>query len=164
MNADDPDGALERRVMAALRAEGLVRTAPHRARAIGLAVVLALIGAIGALLAIEARNIPSTAGGSVYILALYEGPTYRSAASGGRSRAAEYARWAQAHRHGPAVVVGGEELDEPAAVLGVAGDDDDTLAGFFLVRAASDADAVSLARTVPHLRYGGTVVVREAVR
>jgi len=88
---------------------------------------------------------------------------YRSAALGGRSRAAEYAGW---HRrwHGPAGVAGDEELDEPAPVLGGAGGGDDGLAGFLLVRAASDADAVGLARTVPHLRYGGMVVFREAAR
>lgn len=36
-----------------------------------------------------------------------------------------------------------------------------TLAGYFVVQAGSYAEAVAIARTHPHLRYGGRTVVRE---
>jgi len=56
MNADNSDGALECRVMAAPKVEGPGPDGPHRSRAIGLAAVPALIAATGVLLVIEARG------------------------------------------------------------------------------------------------------------
>jgi hypothetical protein len=35
--------------------------------------------------------------------------------------------------------------------------------GFFLIEAESDADAAALARTCPHVKYGGSVVVRRVI-
>jgi hypothetical protein len=34
------------------------------------------------------------------------------------------------------------------------------LTGLFIIRAASEAEALAIARTCPHLRYGGRVDVR----
>jgi hypothetical protein len=38
-----------------------------------------------------------------------------------------------------------------------------TLTGLFVIRAASESEALSIARTCPHLKYGGRVAVRAIV-
>jgi hypothetical protein len=35
--------------------------------------------------------------------------------------------------------------------------------GFFIIRAATEAEALGVARTCPHLRHGGAVAVRPIV-
>jgi hypothetical protein len=35
------------------------------------------------------------------------------------------------------------------------------LAGFFMIRAPDDRSALEIARTCPHVRYGGSIVIRE---
>jgi hypothetical protein len=35
------------------------------------------------------------------------------------------------------------------------------IAGFFLIRAKDDRTALEIARTCPHLRYGGSIVIRQ---
>jgi hypothetical protein len=85
---------------------------------------------------------------------------------------AEYSAWAAALRE-RGIEVEGEELAPPGeadrlagveagrgAPAGAAG----TLAGYFLVEAEDQPAALAIARTTPHLQYGGTVVVRRVVR
>jgi hypothetical protein len=38
------------------------------------------------------------------------------------------------------------------------------MSGFFLIRANDRDEALAVARTHPHLRYGGSIEVREIVR
>ncbi len=47
-----------------------------------------------------------------------------------------------------------------AAVVDRAATDSESLAGFFIVSAASAAEADSIARSCPHVRHGGKVVIR----
>ncbi len=68
------------------------------------------------------------------------------------------------------VLVAGEKLREvPDVVIGAGGAvttaapaaSKTRLAGFFIVRAADARRAVELARSCPHVRYGGSIVIRE---
>jgi hypothetical protein len=81
----------------------------------------------------------------------------------------EYVAWARRGRE-DGVVEGGEKLREDTDVVieraGILGEippkpAQSRLAGYFLVRAADRRAAVEIARTCPHVRYGGSIVVRE---
>ncbi len=66
-------------------------------------------------------------------------------------RAREYGDWAR-RPHPAGAVVSGNAFEQTSA----AGE----VVGYFLVRAASTDDATALAKTCPHWRHGGRVVVR----
>ena len=153
---------LEDRVVEALGSSGLLRRR-RSLSATGTNLVLgALVGA-GAMIGFQAARESGEAAvaGRTYMLALYATPSYRPAADE-RSRAAEYARWAREHASGGAAITKGEELEPKSLVLGPR-PTSQALAGYFLVRARSREDAVALARSSPHLRYGGTVVLQPAM-
>jgi hypothetical protein len=94
------------------------------------------------------------------MLLLYEDAAYRAPATPEEqaARVAEYVGWAEDLRE-RGIDIEGEELAPEGASEGRLG----ILSGYFLV-AAPDADAaVAIARTTPHVRHGGTVVVRRIV-
>ncbi len=161
MMRNEESSALENRIVGALRREKLIRTSTpwylrHSAATGGLVLLLAIF-----LLAGQVERTALT-DGEPYMLALYTGPSYQHPQTGeARARAEEYGRWAASHRDGAATVVGGEELGGTVASFGPPVSGVGKIAGFFLVRAASREDAVALARSSPHLRHGGTIMVRE---
>ena len=101
---------------------------------------------------------------------LYEGPEYRQPAPGAMAqRVGEYVAWASEKRTN-GVVEGGEKLRddidlavEPDGRTGeaTAASGEPRLAGYFLVRASDRSAAAEIARTCPHVRYGGSIVIRE---
>lgn len=91
--------------------------------------------------------------GQTFAFLLYGGPS-----EAGDDRAAEYGAWArELARSGRRV--SGERLADQSAVAGIAMPDVAPLRGFFIVEAASPAEAILLARSHPHAR-DGTIVVR----
>ena len=101
----------------------------------------------------SAASIPAGPEGETFALLLYGGPS-----GAGDDRAAEYGAWArELARSGRRV--SGERLAEQSAVAGIAMPDVAPLRGFFIVEAASEAEAIALARRHPHAR-DGTIVVR----
>lgn len=160
LNSNRAPATLEDQVVARLRREGMI-TKPRFS--IGQPLVLAAVLAVGVAGAMTLqRGEPAAAPGQMYVLALYSDANYQAPPAGDRSRAREYGEWARAHSEGPAAVVGGEELEPTVARLGTSPAPENELVGFFTVKAKSPADAVALAKTNPHLRYGGSVSVRPA--
>jgi hypothetical protein len=108
-----------------------------------------------------------------FALFLYEGPEYDQPPPDGMvQRVQEYVAWATEQRANGAVVDGEklrEDADlaiepdgstgEVAAVPGAS-----RLAGYFVVRADDRRAAAEIARTCPHVRYGGRIVIREIER
>jgi hypothetical protein len=89
------------------------------------------------------------------------------------ARVAEYSAWAR-DLAGQGILVDGVKLadegstlieDEAAARMRRAQTGMETTAvrGFFVIRAATEAEALRLARTCPHLRHGGRIAVRPIV-
>jgi len=156
LNDSNPTFGMEEEIIMRLKREGLI----SKPRSIGqpLALGAVLVAAVAGVLTLQPRE--AEAPGQLYMLALYTDESYRAEPSGDRSRAKEYGEWARAHSDGPAAVVGGEELKPSVVTLGPAPEKE--LVGYFTVRARSQADAVALAKTTPHLRYGGAVTVRPA--
>jgi hypothetical protein len=157
-----PPEALERRTIRALRTQ---RTVPRPVLAVAAAVLFAFGLAAGRLLPVRAT--PDT-NAREYLLLLYEDGDYRPASAGDASaRVEEYRAWArEIARRG--VTIGGERLDHDGVELelrdGVVGRgatiSSDQLGGYFVIAAASRAEAERIAMTCPHLRYGGRVVVQ----
>lgn len=159
-NQTDPIMGMEEEIIMRLKNEGLIsksRTSFRQPLALGAVLAAAVAG----MFTLQ-NSQPAAAPGQLFVLALYSDDSYRAPPSGDRSRAKEYGEWARAHSEGAAAVVGGEELEPSVMTLGTAPAPTNELVGFFTVRARSEADAVALAKTTPHLRYGGAVSVRPA--
>lgn len=78
---------------------------------------------------------------------------------------AEYSQWA-AQLHASGNFVGGEELARTALkISGASGqsvsDQSSEVNGYFLIAAANAQEALDIARTCPHLRHGGNVLVQQ---
>jgi hypothetical protein len=80
----------------------------------------------------------------------------------------EYRQWAT-DRAAEGRLVSAEKLDSTICVMTESagqvavdwsGDDDRVLGGYFLITAPSMHDAMELAKTHPHLKYGGEVELR----
>lgn len=82
----------------------------------------------------------------------------------------EYGAWAGRLAQRKALVMG-ERLNDDVATFLTGHEPDPSaretapyISGFFLVRASSLSDATAIALTMPHLRYGGSVEVREVAK
>lgn len=168
---------LEQRTVDALKQAGLIRKSPrswHLSRfalVFGTAMVLLVAGAVGVLW---------NSGGTVplepdFILVMRAGPPELQAQSEAEAleRVKEYGAWARKDRT-EGKLVGGEELADEARFLKVENGrttvsetsrtEEPMIAGYFLFTARDYEQAVRVAQDCPHLKYGGTVEVREIQR
>ena len=172
LGQSEPPPELAARVRETLEARGLVRSPTGRARqwAARGALIAAgvLLGVLGRGAYQEARessgtalvDMPNGPASAQYVLVLY-GDTPGDTGAVHIARELEYGRWASALGDG-ARWVGGHELHDVVARLGSAPLADaasERVAGFFVIEARSRERAAEVARTCPHLRYGGRVVV-----
>ncbi|HEU4980745.1 MAG TPA: hypothetical protein VFT14_05970 [Solirubrobacterales bacterium] len=168
-----PPPALEDATVAALTQRGLLRRA-HRMLPIRpwLAIAASLLLFLGGLVVGRLGVTPRSAedGRLRFALFLYEGPEYDQPPPDGMAqRVQEYVAWARERREN-AVVEGGEKLrDDGDLAIEPDGRTDETapmrggtrLAGYFVVQADDRRAAAEIARTCPHVRYGGRIVIRE---
>jgi hypothetical protein len=154
---------LEPRVLAALRSEGLIRPRTTWPQPLKIAASL-LIFAAGALAghyALPGSLGPRPAPAQARYLLLLAGDV--TPAADGSSRAAEYGDWARGLA-ARGITVSGEELAGHAQVVSNAKlpafPELTSVGGYFLIEASDDASAAELARTSPHVRYGGSIVLR----
>ena len=174
--AVEPPVGLEARVKATLEARGLVTPAgsAHErtpaSRRLAASAWMPRLGflAAGLLLGFLARTAlgttggrpPAAATGGQYVLLLYgDPPDDTGAVHVARER--EYGRWASQLTRG-ARWVAGHELGDVIASLGqsdAVASAPERLAGYFVIDAASRERAAEVARSCPHLKYGGRVVV-----
>ncbi|HEX8069890.1 MAG TPA: YciI family protein [Pyrinomonadaceae bacterium] len=167
-----PPPALEERVVAALKRARLLGPTRsvwrRRAPRVGLAVAASLLCfALGALAGVRfSRPRPDA---PEFMLLLRSGPDpARPDSADELRRVGEYSEWAgQLRRQG--VRVEGEKLKREARVLrgraAAAENPSDAnaeaLAGYFLIGARDYEQAVKIAAGCPHLKYGGSVEVRQ---
>jgi hypothetical protein len=169
----DPPAGLEQTTLAALAARGLLRRQRRRfdaSLALAASVLLFAGGLALARFGGETAPAPAADGRPRYAMFLYEGPEYHQPAPGAMDeRVEEYVTWARAERT-DGTVEGGEKLKDGDGVAikpdGSAGavpspPGEARLAGYFLIRAADRQTALEIARSCPHVRYGGRIVVRE---
>jgi hypothetical protein len=169
----DPPPGLEDATVAALARRGLLRRGFRWRRRVaewGLATAAAAALFAGGFLAGQRDGRAPAGEPPRFVLLLYEGPEYRHTAPGHeQDRVREYATWAS-ERGARGELEAGEKLREDAEVVirpdgSVAAEAPapgaTRLAGFFLIRAADDRAALAIARSCPHVRYGGSIVIRE---
>jgi hypothetical protein len=171
-DAEPPPG-LEHATVAALAARGLLRRPRRRfdaALALAASVLLFAGGLAIGRFGGESASVPPPDERPRFALFLYEGPEYdQPAPEAMDERVREYVAWASAKRTDGAVE-GGEKLKDGAdvaiepdgstrAVSSPPGES--RLGGYFLIRAADQRTALEIARSCPHVRYGGRIVLRE---
>jgi hypothetical protein len=163
----DPPDQLNRRLRATLESRRLVTLAPGRRTIWTLRAALLAAGfVLGAFAtglwsrAGSPAGSPASGRASQYVLLLYDDARGDTGAVH-VAREREYGRWASELEG--ARWVGGSELGEVVAGIGPSGPlaiaPADRLAGYFVIEASSAERAAEVARTCPHVRYGGRVVV-----
>lgn len=165
-----PPQSLEDATVEALERRGLLAARGNPARRLAWtgAAIAASLAMFGAGLALGGRSPAAPPeSGSSYLMLLYEGSSYAQPARGHESdRVHEYARWARAGRR-QGEVLRGEKLRDKVEVVGnqdgalTSPHAPERLTGFFIIRAADRRAALEIARSCPHVHYGGTVVLRE---
>lgn len=158
---------LESRVVQALQDEGLIRTNPGSSwlsRIAASLLVFVLGAAAGHYLLPELSTPPAAPAQPRYLLLLAGDVT---PAADGSTRAVEYGNWAR-RLGAQGVSISGEELSPHAEtvsdVKGVTFPDLTTVGGYFLIEASDDTAAAALARTCPHIKYGGSIVIRRLLQ
>ena len=158
----EPPSELEARVKQSLTDRGLIVSQARRSKilrqAIGIGAVAASFLFTGIFIG---RNSESAAApnGQRYALLLYRGESAPGAESTDRRK--EYGEWLESVASNDRSF-SGEELEPALATLGPPAASA-PLVGFFIVRAKSDAGARDIARTSPHLKHGGTIVLQRIV-
>ncbi len=162
-----PPGDHEDRTVAALESRGLLGRAERRAtlpRMLAAAAVAILLFGGGA----AAGRWSALESPPDYILLLRAGnETPLSDPDEGMRRVQEYNSWARSTRG----LVAGEKLTDDARFLDSGGtggrgdrEPEDDIQGYFLLRAESYEQAVALAASCPHVKYGGEIEVRRIER
>ena len=168
-----PPPQLKGRVMAQLSRRGTLKTSRPRWLTVAATVTLVAVYGLGVVTGrrqpVAVVAVAAQPAGERYALLLYQDSSFVPAASE-QALVNEYRAWAvQLRRSG--LQVGNEYLEWTAGRLlprgtnvavepGEMGAEPGELTGFFIVSAASDSAAIVVARSCPHLRHGGRVVVR----
>lgn len=178
-----PSPGLEDRVVSELKRRGLVRahggTIMKTVRIAGVAAGLGIVFVAGLATGRHAGSPPTTHApvGNQYMLLMFTREASGRAQRGEPARRAivrEYGDWARA-RQAEGRLVGADKLSDVTRVMtqrdGVtavaeAVGKDRHLGGYFTITARDVDEAITIARTHPHLKYGGEVEVRpiEGVR
>jgi hypothetical protein len=156
-----PDPALEDRVVAALRANNLLgkRDPARRHWRAAAAAALFVVGlAAGYWSGTNAAPAVAAPSGPVFALLLYGEPSIEGGATEAQL-VEEYGRWAIAIREAGHYITG-ERLNETTRTIGAPLPESAPVRGFFLVSAANLEQALALARSCPHARRGGQIIVR----
>ena len=165
-----PPADLEGRVVAALKGSGTIaspdgsrRKTFFASRALAVAAAIVIAFASGRA---SRRETPSRTPGPRFALFLYEGPRFVAGPEG--DRVLEYRAWARRLR-AAGVEINGERLEDGGISVTPGGETEEVpastsagerLAGYFIVAAPRRESAVAIAKSCPHARHGGTVVVR----
>lgn len=138
-------------------------------------VALATLAALGAVLAgalapARAAEPPKTDARPAYILLVYPiAPGQERNGYAAKSEAdlvTEYRAWANRLRESGALVDAaklahaGRLVSSAGSTDGRAPAGDAAVSGYFVIRAADEAEAARVAATCPHVTYGGTLAVR----
>jgi hypothetical protein len=161
-----PSPELERRVVSAVREAGGIRRRPSAGRFAAWAAAAVVIFSLGV---VTGRAWPEGAGRTATPptrwMLLLGGDV--SPSPDGASRAGEYGAWLR-DLQTRGIGVSGAELDSGGRVLAGAGGAEPMrplaeTGGYFIIEATTEAEAVKLAETCPHRKYGGSIVVRRLV-
>jgi hypothetical protein len=177
-----PPRYLEERIVASLKQSNLIRapgtnlSASYKKIGIAVAASLALF-ALGALAGAWWASAPSKKSATAEFMLVL-----RSSLEESRARTPdetkrlvkEYGDWAgEIQKSG--LLIGGEKLKDEARLLSTVdgsvvislnqpASENKSIAGYFLILARDYEHAITIAETCPHLKYGGTVEIRQIER
>ena len=157
-----PPSHLEESTVRRLREAGVIRAANRRRWVPQLAAAVILF-ATGLVIGRVWTSDGGTIGDGRYLLLLYGADTTSPEAEA--SRVAEYSAWAREEGRAGRLL-SGEKLGDDAIVLQSDRSPNPQIAapsGFFMIRAQSLAEAEATAGRCPHLRHGGTVIVKPVI-
>lgn len=170
-----PPPDLEQRLVEELRRRGRLRptTTSRRPRirtvvaSLAAALILLVLGGIGQKywLAPSAGPAPEP----TFILLLREPRPLEAPANdeAGALMYREYSAWAR-NQAGAGSLLGGERLGSEGRIVGGLAEvdvtDPATVTGYFLLDVATVAEALRVARTCPHVKYGGVIEIRRIDR
>ena len=157
-----PPASLKNHVIRSLRAQGRLRGSQRAVllRALAAAAAALVLVTTGILIGRGTQSAPAVDRQSRFVLLLYQDETFQGMDEA--TLVGEYSAWADSLRRLDALVMG-EKLGTPAQRLGAPAAPAGGPTGLFIVRAADHAAALAIARTCPHLRYGGGILVRPIV-
>lgn len=154
-----PPRELEDRVVAGLKQRSLLRPRSQSPWLNAAAAVFLLASGFGiGRMTSQIETTPAPAAPQRYMLLLTNGDTSGDDAA----RAARYGQWAVEQRSAGREI-SGERLAASGMAVRPDGESqalDLAVQGFFIVSASSLEDAAAVARSSPHVRDGGTVIVR----
>jgi hypothetical protein len=154
-----PPSALRERVLHSLRGERLIVSPVVRIRRAALAAAAAAV-LLATGFALGRVEHTSVTAGSRFVLLLYEDSTFSYPGTEAQA-VGEYAAWARDLASRGRLELGEKLRDESAVLPEAVPESGRRVMGFFIVRAATMAEARAIAGECPHLRYGGSVAVRE---
>lgn len=168
-----PPSLLEERVVQSLKQARLLKSAGKpwgRSRSVGLAVAASLLFFILGAAAMKWFSRPAPRSNAPkFMLVLNENPAQVAIPRETELKfAKEYGNWARRLSQ-RGVFVDGEKLKSDAPVVRIVNGhsaalqngSSEKIAGFFLISATNYQEAVKIAETCPHAKYGGTIEVRE---
>ena len=177
-----PPSFLEERIVEALKESNLIRSPGRGWRlsypqiGIGLAASLALfvLGAIAGVWWVSGSSQKAGMPEFMLVLRASERESQARTSEEVRKTVEEYTVWAGEVRK-TGLLVGGEKLKDEARLITMAdgrtlvsenstGPKDGLIQGYFLIQAADYQHAVAIAAGCPHLKYGGTVEIRQIDR
>lgn len=152
-----PPKGLEERTVESLYRSGALRkpASPARGTLIRIAAAAAIFTTgLAAGIAFDRPIEPR------YVLLLAE-PTTTTASDGDEdedARVSEYAAWARQIR-ADGVGISGARLANDMDLVGPPTDDGSSVSGFFLIDVEDGDRALEIARSCPHTRYGGSILL-----
>jgi len=172
-----PPSSLEKRVVNALKESHLIRPSAGGWQRPGIRVGVAIAASLALFFLGVAAGRREAAPGADQQLPEFLLVLRRSAqeppdrSSEEMQRVKEYSAWAKRIRQ-EGLLVSGEKLKDEARVLNAingqaiasetqAGVKENAIAGYFLIRARDYRHAETIAGSCPHLKYGGTIEIRQ---
>lgn len=177
-----PPPFLEERIVEALKQTNLIRPSgagwrlsfPQIGAALAASLALFVLGTIAGIWWVSTPS--SESGLSEFMLVLHTTPLELQARSSDETlqRVKEYSAWAKGVGQA-GLLLGGEKLKDEALLLSVVngrttisenrvGSTENAIAGYFLIRAQDYQQAIAIAEGCPHLKYGGTIEIRQIER
>jgi len=167
----DPPNNLEENIVMELRNRNLIsRASDSRAltRLAAAFLILVLGGTVGYFLGSDDRPTAPVEKNPRFVLLLHEIP---DPAEDTEAMVSEYGRWARSI-HSEGRFINGEKLKlsgrilarssgEPETSVWAFPEESEILSGFFIIEAANYEEAAEIAAQCPHLKYGGTIELRE---
>jgi hypothetical protein len=166
---ESPPREVENRIVHALERRGLLRPTRRRREwralgAVAAGLLLVLAGFVAGRSTSRRAPTPPSPRFTLLLLRGTEPVAARPEEEAGR--VSEYRAWARGLAREGRFVEGEKLEDRGARLRSPSGEADptapspDEIRGFFVISAPSFEDALAVARECPHLRYGGTILVR----